>query len=213
MPKHRTKKLPIKRILRISRRDTVILLVGALLALLALKAIDTLRSAMMPLGAPQTNTITISHLPAEVKQWEEPLVEMSNKYNIDANFVAIIMTIESKGNPDAVSHVGAQGLMQVMPYTAEDIATKHLKEPMSSYDLNEPHTNIEFGVAYLAHLRDQFGSPYQGLSWKDTVKLVAAGYNGGPGAAMRLQKGQQLEHQETIDYAEKAMKLWERQDA
>lgn len=204
------KKLLTKRNFKVSHRDAVMLLVGVVLALVVFQAIDTLRSAMTPLGAQQANAITIRHLPAEVKRWEESLIEMSNKYNIDANFVAIIMMIESGGDPDAVSEVGAQGLMQVMPYTAEDIATKHLQQPRHNYDLKEPYTNIEFGVAYLAHLRNQFGSPYQGSSWNETVKLVAAGYNGGPGVAMQLQEGQQLEYQETIDYTEKAITLWEK---
>lgn len=212
MPKRHTRKLLTKRSLKLSQRDTVMLLVGGVLALLVFHSIDTLRSAMTPLGA-RTNAITMSHLPAEVKQWEKPLIEMSNKYNIDANFAAIIMTIESRGDPDVVSEVGALGLMQVMPYTAEDIATKHLIQPTQGYDLKDPHTNIEFGVAYLAHLRDQFGSPYQGSHWNETVKLVAAGYNGGPGVAMQLQEGRQLEYRETIDYVEKAMTLWEQRGA
>lgn len=204
MPKRRIKTL-LKRNLKLSHRDAVMLLIGAALAFLAFRAIDTMQSAMTPLGAREPEAMSLAHLPAEVQQWEDPLMEMSHKYDIDATFVAIIMTIESRGNPDAVSHVGAQGLMQIMPYTAEDIAAKHLKQPMTEYNLTEPRTNIEFGVAYLAYLRDQFGDFHQ----ERTVKMIAAGYNGGPGAALRLQKGQQL-HPETADYIEKVAQLWEK---
>lgn len=182
----------------------VMLLVGAVFTFLAFKAVDTLRTAAVPLSAQQSQSAIMPRLPAEVQRWEEPLVRTAQKYDIDADFVAIIMTIESMGNPDAESPVGAQGLMQVMPYTAEDIAAKHLKQPVNEYDLKEPHTNIEFGVAYLAHLRDQFGEAHEDES---TVRLVAAGYNGGPGAALQLEKGQ-LEYQETIKYTEKAVALW-----
>lgn len=202
MPKRRIK-TTLKRTLRLSSRDAAMLLVGVVLTFLAFRAIETLQSTMTPLGAQQADAVNLTQLPAEVQQWEEPLVEASHKYDIDANFVAAIMTVESRGNPGAVSEVGAQGLMQVMPYTAEDIAAKHLKHSVTEYDLAEPHTNIEFGVAYLAYLRDQFGDSHQ----ERTLKVVAAGYNGGPGAAIQLQKGQQL-HPETADYIEKVAQLW-----
>lgn len=202
MSKHRVKSR-LKRSLKLSHRDAAMLLIGAVLAFLAFRSVDTLQSAMMPLGAQQSKAVNMDHLPAEVQQWRDSVLEVSQKYNIDANFVVAIMTVESRGNPSAVSEVGAQGLMQVMPYTAEDIAAKHLNQPITEYNLTEPHTNIEFGVAYLAYLRDQFGDSRQ----ERTVKVVAAGYNGGPGAAMQLQKGQQL-HPETADYIEKVAQLW-----
>lgn len=189
--------------MKVSYRDAVMLLMGATLTFLAFKVIGTMQSTMTPLGASQSGPISMAHLPAEVQEWEAPVMEMSRKYNLDANLIAIIMTVESRGNPDAVSPVGAQGLMQVMPYTAEDIATKHLEQPVSEYNLTEPRTNIEFGVAYLAYLRDQFGDSRQDR----TVKMIAAGYNGGPGMAIRLQKGQELAS-ETAGYIKKVDQLW-----
>jgi len=68
------------------------------------------------------------------------------------------MTIESGGYSKAGSSADAQGLMQVTPPTAKDIAAKYLKKPASSYDLMDPRTSVEFGSAYLAYLRKNFGS-------------------------------------------------------
>lgn len=162
----------------------------------------------VPLSGKDTK-VTISWLPAEVKQWEKPIVDSARRYNLDANFIAIIIMIESGGRPQAVSPVGAQGLMQVMPGTADEIARKYLKKPVQTYDLRDPATNIEFGTAYLAYLRDTFGAASQGPSWDVTAKVVSAGYNGGPGAAQRLVHGQGLEYQETILYSQKAVQLWQ----
>ncbi|HPE24074.1 lytic transglycosylase domain-containing protein [Albidovulum sp.] len=79
---------------------------------------------------------------------------------------------ESEFNPRAVSHVGARGLMQVMPATAKKVAG----EIGVGYDLaklsSDWQYNAQIGSAYLAGLVKEFGpSPV----------LVAAGYNAGPG--------------------------------
>src|SRR6185437_8643165 len=105
----------------------------------------------------------------------------AKRYNIDANFIAIIMTMESGGYSKADSGE-AQGLMQITPATAHDIATRYLKKPVSTYNLLDPQTSIEFGAAYLAELRGIYGEVDQGPSWMYTVELVAAAYNGGFGA-------------------------------
>jgi len=140
----------------------------------------------------QKQGVTIPWLPDSVRRWDDLINEMSKKYNIDANAIAIVMTIESGGYSKAGSSADAQGLMQVTPPTAKDIAAKYLKKPASSYDLMDPRTSVEFGSAYLAYLRKNFGSYKQGPSWNETVELIAAGYNGGPGAALALKQGRVL---------------------
>lgn len=162
-----------------------------------------------PIGMPfQPGGITISWIPESVRQWESSIVEMGKKYNVDPNLIAIIITMESGGNPKAESHVGAQGLMQVMPLTAQDISQKFLKEPRKTYDIYDPKTNIEFGTAYLAYLRDEFTSQEHAPTWNNTVELVAAGYNGGPGNANNLEQGRGLESAETVAYARDAYNMW-----
>lgn len=89
--------------------------------------------------------------------------------------VEAVIGQESGGRADAVSPVGAQGLMQIMPATAKDIADELGVE---EYDLKDPETNRLFGTYYLNKLIDKFGD----------VKLALAAYNGGMGRVERLLK-------------------------
>lgn len=79
---------------------------------------------------------------------------------------------ESEFDHTVVSHVGARGLMQLMPGTAKLMAP----QIGESYELGrlttDPTYNVRLGGAYLAKLRDEFGA---------SPVLVAAGYNAGPG--------------------------------
>jgi soluble lytic murein transglycosylase-like protein len=138
---------------------------------------------------------------------------MSARYDIDPNLIAIIMTMESGGDPKASSYAGAKGLMQVTAPTARDIAAKFIKQPANTYNLEDPTTNIEFGTAYLAHLRDTFSDTTQSPSWNATVELIAAGYNGGPGAAASVAKGTGLRDMQTVSYARDAFNMWRERHA
>ena len=163
--------------------------------------------------APESKNITSSWVPATVKRWSMPINEMAKKYDIDPNLIAIIMTMESGGFSKAHSSADAKGLMQITPLTAQDIASKYLQKPVSTYDIWDPKTNIEFGAAYLAYLRDEFGENNQAPSWNATVELIAAGYNGGPGAAGRLYHGKGLTDTETVIYSRDAYNMWRERHA
>lgn len=89
--------------------------------------------------------------------------------------VMAIARQESEFNHTARSHVGAQGLMQVMPGTAEDVA-RSLRIPYEPARLHEAAYNARLGAAYLQGLADRFGP---------SVALIAAGYNAGPGRPAR----------------------------
>jgi soluble lytic murein transglycosylase-like protein len=188
------------------------MVVGALIILLGAIMFDTVKNQPVAL-APQSSVITSTWIPDSVKQWQPLIQEMSKKYAIDPNLIAIIITLESGGGSKAESGVGAQGLMQIMPLTAKDIAAKHLKKPAEAYDIFDPRTNIEFGTAYLAYLRDEFGEASQGPDWNETVELIAAGYNGGPGAAAHLLHGEGLESSETLSYSRDAYNMWRERNA
>lgn len=157
---------------------------------------------------PQSDSITAAWIPQTVKRWQAPIDQMAREYRVDPNLIAIIMTMESGGDPKAKSAAGAQGLMQITDITAKDISQKFLRHPVSKYNLNDPATNIEFGTAYLANLRDIFGDWRQGPSWDSTVELVATGYNGGPGAANRIYKGEGLTDTQTVVYSRDAFNMW-----
>jgi soluble lytic murein transglycosylase-like protein len=197
----------MKRLTMPSRRDWLFALGGALIILCIWGVSELITQSRLPLK-PQAMNITAPWIPATVKKWQMPINQMAQKYQVDPNLIAIIMTLESGGDPKARSEAGAHGLMQITDPTAKDIASKYLKKPTSRYNINDPNTNIEFGAAYLAKLRDTFGEWQQGPTWDSTVELVAAGYNGGPGAANRIYKGEGLTDTQTVVYSRDAFNMW-----
>ena len=179
---------------------------GAVLALAVVEGI-TLASHARTAIPYQSAGIDAPWIPSTVKYWKTPINDYAKQYNIDPNFIAIIMTMESGGYAQANSGE-ADGLMQITPVTAKDIASMYLKKPVTTYNLWDPRTNIEFGVAYLAHLRDTYGSYQQGPSWDSTVELVAAAYNGGYLAANHLEEGKGLHDTQSLVYSRDAFNMW-----
>lgn len=192
-------------------QDWIFFVVGAVVTLGLLKGF-TYMSQPKPL-AYRNQGLTISWLPDTVKRWQDDILLQAKVYDIDPDFIAIIMTLESGGFSKAESDADAHGLMQVTNLTAGDISQKFLKEPVTSYDLKNPQTNIEFGTSYLAWLRDEFGTTDQGPDWIRTVELVATGYNGGPGAANDLEQGNGLNDTETVVYGRDAFNMWRERHA
>jgi soluble lytic murein transglycosylase len=101
--------------------------------------------------------------------FEECVVKESKAYDIKPEKILAMIKIESNFNYNAVSPVGATGLMQIMPQTGKGIA-RNLK--IAEYDLNDPCTSIKFGVNYISWL---------GKYYKGQIEYMVAAYNGGPG--------------------------------
>jgi soluble lytic murein transglycosylase-like protein len=99
-----------------------------------------------------------------------------------------VIAVESSGRADAVSHAGAQGLMQLIPATAQRFGVT------DAFDTTQ---NIAGGVAYLDWLMRQFD--------RDVV-LALAGYNAGEGAVQRA--GGVPNYAETRDYVPKVLAAW-----
>ena len=106
--------------------------------------------------------------------WQELIEHYAAMYNLDPAFVTAVIRNESSFRTDAVSSVGARGLMQMMPDTAEWIAGK-LDERYDFDLLFEAETAIRYGCWYLGYLADLFGG--------DTV-LVCAAYHAGQGEVL-----------------------------
>ncbi len=98
--------------------------------------------------------------------WKKIIKSASLKYNIPENLISAVIKTESNFIADAVSHVGAQGAMQIMPATAQDLG---LDEPFNA------SKNVDAGTKYLKEQITRF---------KD-VKLALAAYNAGPGNVLK----------------------------
>lgn len=90
----------------------------------------------------------------------------ADEFGIDHALARAVLAQESGGDPNSTSAVGAAGLMQVMPATAEGIAQDL---GVASYDLYDPATNARFGMYYLSQKIARYG-----LVWG------LAAYNWGP---------------------------------
>lgn len=100
---------------------------------------------------------------------------------IDPLMVAALINVESKFKEENISHVGAVGLMQLMPETALWVAEQSGISYRGTEDLSDPTLNIQLGSWYLAYLNKQF---------KGNWVVVIAAYNGGPGRVNRwLENG------------------------
>ncbi|ACX52154.1 Lytic transglycosylase catalytic [Ammonifex degensii KC4] len=103
-------------------------------------------------------------------KYRETIFRHAQAHGIDPLLVAAIIKTESNFCPEAVSHRGAIGLMQLLPSTAQEVAELKGK-PFDLQSLYDPETNIALGTEYLALLFKEFRDPV----------LVLAAYNGGRG--------------------------------
>ncbi len=140
------------------------------------------------------------------KAYGESVEKFTKKFQVPQELVWGIMRAESTYRRDAISPVGALGLMQVMPFTGHKIAKllgdKEFNAPM----LLEAETSVKMGSRYLKRLMEGFD---------DTIPLVAAGYNAGPHRVKawlasfgNLETDEFIEHipfLETRNYVKKVM--------
>jgi murein DD-endopeptidase MepM/ murein hydrolase activator NlpD len=142
------------------------------------------RVTALPL--PETTLPTLGRLSSRYDDLVDPAAE---KHGVPADLVRAVISVESNGNPRAVSRTGARGLMQLMPQTARQLKVQN------AFNAEQ---NIEGGVKYLKQLSDQFDG--------DLVKTVAA-YNAGPGAVKR-HGGRVPPFAETRNYVKRVLGLY-----
>ena len=93
-------------------------------------------------------------------EYREEIRRISREYNLSPALIASVIRNESSFRPRVESSVGARGLMQIMPETAEWIAHKLKTDNYSFEMLYDPETNIRFGCWYLNYLSTLFhGDP------------------------------------------------------
>lgn len=159
-----------------------------------------------PIPSPTpTPTAIPTPLPITPKEYVEPIMTASKKYNIPANFLSAQLFAESSYDPDVItgkkkSAVGAQGIAQFMPDTIKEL--ERLK--YGTIDPFDPEQAIPAAAYYMNHMRKQTGR--KGTEIEDWMEAAKA-YNAGIG---RYQKfNGDIPYEETKKYVEKIGKLLE----
>jgi len=135
-----------------------------------------------------------------ISPFDDLLQRWGGRYGFDWRLLAAQMFQESAFNPEATSHVGAYGLMQLMPGTADQMGIDGWKQPAG---------NIQAGTKYMAWVRDRFAGE---LRPEDRNWLSLAAYNAGVGHvydARLLAEEAGLDPNRWFDHVERAM-LWKR---
>ncbi len=126
---------------------------------------------------------------AQSASFDQMIRSAARQEGVDEQLVKAVVEAESGFNPQAVSHAGAKGLMQLMDGTARSLGVR---------DPFDPASNVTGGTKFLRSLLDRFGS----------VPLALAAYNAGPGAVEKY--GGVPPYQETRKYVERVLSLQSR---
>ena len=122
-------------------------------------------------------------------RYDRIITRAARKHGVDNTLVKAVIRAESDFDRNAVSNKGAQGLMQLMPETAKDLAVK---------DSFDPHENINAGVRYLKRQLNNF---------ENNVPLALAAYNAGENAVRRY--GRIPPYKETRTFVDRVLRYWD----
>jgi len=151
------------------------------------------RNGQMPLlpSNQDADCSLAAHVPDSVRRWCDLIDRYSTQNGLPPSLIAALITQESAGNPNAYSHSGAVGLMQIMP--RDGIATKFMckngpcfHDRPSMAELYDPEYNIQWGTQFLAslvarhgNLRDAlkaYGPMDRGYQYADIVLSIYQSY-------------------------------------
>ena len=135
----------------------------------AIRTVEMIPDAPAEPAAERASQIEIQKpvaMPADTRLTSADLRQLLAKagleHNVDVDLLASVVKAESGGNARAISHAGAQGLMQLMPGTAHQLGVT---------DSFSPNENLRGGTAYLDSLLTRY---------HDNIVLALAAYNAGP---------------------------------
>ena len=120
--------------------------------------------------------------------------EAATKERLEPALLRAMIRVESNFNHKATSRVGAKGLMQLMPFTAEELG--HVR----ALDARHPRANIFAGAKYLRKMINRF---------KGDLELAIAAYNAGPNAVNKY--GKIPPFRETQSYVSRVMAEWKKE--
>lgn len=139
---------------------------------------------------PKCNQLDWEKIPLNRAAFKDEIYTAAAVFAVDDALIRAIIHAESAYQPDALSPKGAQGLMQLMPATQQELQVT---------DVFDPASNIEGGTLYLSRLLGQFNQ---------NVELAAAAYNAGPGAVSEY--GGVPPYKETREYVRRVTILYRR---
>ena len=148
--------------------------------------LQTAANGSMPRSTPAPSAASTEMSAAELanrEKIEDMIREVSDRYRVDPALVRAVIQTESNWNTSAVSRKGAQGLMQLVPETAQQLGVNNAFDPKQ---------NLDGGVRYLHSLLERYNG--------DLDRALAA-YNAGPGAVDRA--GGVPRYRETREYVQK----------
>ncbi|MEJ2236273.1 MAG: lytic transglycosylase domain-containing protein [Syntrophobacterales bacterium] len=122
-------------------------------------------------------------------RYDRIITRAARKHGVDNTLIKAVIRAESDFDKNAISHKGAQGLMQLMPETAKDLAVK---------DSFDPHENINAGVRYLKRQLKNF---------QNNVPLALAAYNAGENTVRRY--GRIPPYEETRTFVDRVLRYWD----
>jgi soluble lytic murein transglycosylase-like protein len=118
---------------------------------------------------------------------EKSISKAASRYNLPPGLIKGIIKAESNFQVSAVSHAGAQGLMQLMPGTAKELGVEN------PFDIDQ---NIDGGSRYLRKMLDNFDGD---------IRLALAAYNAGPGTVRKYEGD--VPYQETQQYVARVLRF------
>lgn len=129
------------------------------------------------------------NIKAYFSRYDRIIDQAARNHGVDSLLVKAVIRAESDFNPVAVSNKGAEGLMQLMPETSEELAVAN---PF------DPHENIQAGVR---HLKKQL------VNFQNDVPLALAAYNAGEAAVRRY--GRIPPYEETQTFVKRVLRYWD----
>ena len=133
--------------------------------------------------------------PAEIDHLAGVIASEARRAELPPTLVLAVIEVESGGHNFAVSHVGARGLMQLLPTTGAFVAAAADLPWHGPETLFDPVANVRLGVRYLQRLLERYPD----------LRTALAAYNWGPGhISRRLRHGEPLPRQ----YADRVLSAW-----
>jgi hypothetical protein len=125
----------------------------------------------------------------DINRFDQIITKMAEKYKIDSALIKAVIKAESNFDHQAISAVGAQGLMQLMPATASQLQVE---------DAFHPEKNIEGGVRYLKYLLNNY---------RGNLALALAAYNAGERTIAKYNNNVPP-YRETRNYVKKVLSYY-----